>query len=149
MPTTIEAYEYYAKHLKKDPAKVIKSGASSDEYAKRVNEKVLTVVCEVPYIYDDRVANTTPIGIKRRDVILLGIRKSRKLLKELQKRLSEAEPLVNMESPFYESLSEFLRLGLEHLKAEENWAKKDPSTDRQATVSEAFDSIAARVYFYG
>ncbi len=149
MPTTVEAYEYYAKHLEKDPAEIIKSGASSDEYAKKVNEKVLTVVCEVPYIYDERVANTTPIGVKRRDIILLGIRKSRNLLKKLRKRLIEVEPHVNKESPFYESLSEFIRLGIQSLKAEENWVKKDPSTDRQATVSEAFDSIASRVYFYG
>ncbi len=149
MPTVVEAYEYYAKHAKKDPAEIIKSGASSDEYAKRVNKNVLTVVCEVPYIYDDRVANTTPIGIKRRDIILMGIEKSRRLLKDIQRRLNEVEPYIDKKSPFYEALSEFIRRGLEALEAEENWAKRDPATDRQATVAEAFDSIASRVYFYG
>ena len=149
MPTVIETYEYYLKHSKRDPAEIIKSGASSDEYAKRVNRDVLTVVCEVPYIYDDRVANTTPIGIKRRDIILLGVKKRRKMYRELRKRLDLVEPYIDKESPFYESLSEFIRIGLESLKAEENWAKRDPSTDRQATVGEAFDTIASNVYFYG
>ena len=149
MPTVTDAYEYYARYLKKDPAEVIRSGASSDEYVKRINKDALTVVCEVPYIYDDRIADTTPIGIKRRDIIMLGIRKTRRNLRELKRRLEKVEPYVRKDSPFYEALSEFIRVGFESLKAEENWAKRDPSTDRQATVSEAFDTVAAGVYFYG
>jgi len=60
-----------------------------------------------------------------------------------------AQPYVDSRSPFYEALSEFLRVGLDSLKAQERWAKRDPETDRQATVSEAFDIIVSRIYFYG
>jgi len=149
MPTVIEEYEYLAKHLKKDPSEVIKSGASSDEYVKSVNRDALTVVCEVPYIYDERIANTTPVGVKRRDVILLGAEKTRRQLVELKRRLDIVRRYVDESSPFYEALSEFIRVGLESVKAEKNWAREDPSTARQATVSELFDSMVARVYFYG
>lgn len=148
MPSVTEAYEYIAKHSKKDPAQVIKHGASSDEYARRVNENVLTIVCEVPYIYDDRISNTTKIGVKRRDVILLGLNFQKKQLKKISEKLGEIEPHVNKESPFYEALSEFIRVGREYLKAEEKWAKTSLETDRQATVAEAFDAAGAVMYFY-
>ncbi|MBS7611122.1 peptidase M14 [Candidatus Bathyarchaeota archaeon] len=149
MPTVVEEYEYLAEHLKKDPSEVIRSGASSDEYVKRINKNALTVVCEVPYIYDDRIANTTPVGIKRRDILLLEAEKTRRQLIELKKRLETIKYCVDESSPFYEALSEFIRIGLESVKARKNWAKKDPSTTRQATVSELFDSMVARIYFYG
>ncbi|MCS7384457.1 MAG: M14 family zinc carboxypeptidase [archaeon GB-1867-097] len=149
MPSTIDAYEYYAAHSKKDPAEIIRHGGSSDEYAKQVNSKVFTIICEVPYIYDERIANKTPIGVKRRDIILLGIGKSRRMLREIERKLGEIEPYIDKNSPFYEALSEFIRIGEVSLKAEENWARRDPSTDRQATVSEAFDTIASGIYFYG
>ncbi|MEM2448724.1 MAG: M14 family zinc carboxypeptidase [Candidatus Bathyarchaeia archaeon] len=149
MPTVVEEYEYLATHLKKDPSEVIRNGASSDEYVKRVNKDALTLVCEVPYIYDERIANTTPVGVKRRDVIFLEAEKTRRQLVELKKRLGIIEHYVNESSPFYEALSEFIRIGLESVKARKNWAKRDPSTARQATVSELFDNMVARVYFYG
>lgn len=149
MPTVVEEYEYLAKHLNKDPSEVIRSGASSDEYVKNVNKDALTVVCEVPYIYDDRIADTTPVGIRRRDVILLEAEKTRRQLVELKKRLEIIKHYVDESSPFYEALSEFIRIGLESVKARKNWARKDPSTVRQATVSELFDNMVARVYFYG
>ncbi|MCS7364761.1 MAG: M14 family zinc carboxypeptidase [archaeon GB-1867-035] len=148
MPSVTETYEYIAKHTGKDPAKIIKHGASSDEYAKRVNKNVLTIVCEVPYIYDDRISNTTKIGVKRRDIILLGLNFQKKQLKKLSKKLRQVEPYINKESPFYEALSEFIRVGEEYSKVEEKWAKTSPETDRQATVAEAFDAAGAVIHFY-
>lgn len=148
MPSVTEAYDYIEKHLNKDPAQVIRHGASSDEYAKRVNSDVLTIVCEVPYIYDDKISNTTKIGVKRRDLILLGLRFYRKHLRRIKARLKVVEPYINEESPFYEALSELIRSGEKYAKAEEKWAKTSPETDRQATVAEAFDAVGAVRHFH-
>lgn len=148
MPSVIETYEYIAKHTGKDPARIIKHGASSDEYAKRVNQNILTIVCEVPYIYDKRISNTTKIGVKRRDIIMLGLQFQKKQLEKISKKLRQIEPYINKDSPFYEALSEFIRVGKEYIKAEEKWAKTSPETDRQATVAEAFDAAGAVIHFY-
>lgn len=149
MPTIVDEYEYLAKYLKKDPSEIIKSGASSDEYVKRVNKDALTFVCEVPYIYDERIANTTPTGIKRRDAIILETEKTRLFLVGLKKKLEAIKSHINESSPFHEALSEFIRVGLESIIAKKNWARRDSSTNRQATVSELFDSMVVRTYFYG
>ncbi|RLF24673.1 MAG: peptidase M14 [Thermoprotei archaeon] len=147
MPFVTETYDYLEKYSDKDPAKVIKHGASSDEYAKRVNPEVLTVVCEVPYIYDERVHNTTEIGVPLRDIVLLRLSKREDSLKFFKQHLDEVEEYVDKTSPFYESLKEFIRYGFEYLEAERKWATTDPKLERSATVAEAFDAIVERIYW--
>ena len=146
---TPDIYDYLEKYLGVDPAKVMRRGGSSYDYAKRSNPGVFALVSEVPYMYDDRLDNETAIGVPRREVLLLSINRARE---ELRGEVSFCEKLRRVASrgnPFYESFREYVGLYLSRLEAEKKWVERsqDPSLDRSATVAEAFDSYR-KVYWY-
>jgi hypothetical protein len=151
VPTCVQAYDFLAKFAKKDPAHVIKHGAGSYEYAVKANKNVFAIICEVPYIYDERLGNVAEIGIKRKDVVLLSLKMQKKvslwLKNKLEKITSEAECAKT--SPFYEALADTVRYQLESIPAEEKWAQTSPDLDRSASIAESTDSIVVRALFYG
>jgi len=57
LPPASETYDFLKKHTKKDPAKIINHGTSSDDYARRV-ANTFTLVCEIPYYFDERITDT-------------------------------------------------------------------------------------------
>lgn len=148
MITTVDAYEFYAKYGEKDPAEILRHGAGSYEYAKGVNERVFEIVIEVPYIFDERLMNPLPIGIKRRDIILLSLSKNKEVTHWIKGELEELEPYVPEGSLFYEALSEFVRVSLESIPIHENWASTAPELERPSTLAEAVDSIVVKSCFY-
>ena len=140
MPSTIEAYDWLEKYLGKDPATILKHGGSSYDYAKRVNPEVFELVCEVPYIYDDRLDNDTQIGIPRREILRLAMNRSKKILHEVKELFNKLEPHASPDNPFYEAIRSFIEYSEHHIKAEEKWIEQEPSLDESATVAQAFNA---------
>lgn len=151
VPTCIQAYDFLAKFANKDPAHVIKHGAGSYEYASKANENVFAIICEVPYIYDERLGSVAEIGIKRKDVVLLSLKMQKKLSLWLKNKLEKitSESEYAKTSPFYEALADTVRYQLESIPAEEKWAQTDPNLDRSATIAESVDSVVVKALFYG
>jgi len=148
MPGFKDSYDFLEEHLKdKKPSEVIKYGGSSYDYALRYKPNVLEVVCEVPYLYDWLLENTKPTGVLRRDVILYSLNKQRELLDLSCHYIEKLQPYTDYENPFFESICEFTKLSRDYIKAEEEWAKKDPSLMRAATVAEVFDSLTLGIYW--
>ena len=148
MPGTEESYDWLERHIDTDPAHVLKHGGSSYDYAKRVNPNVFELVCEVPYLYDDRLDMDIEIGIPRRDVLRLVHEKMKQLLMDMRELNEKMSKFMNYENPFYESFSEFLKFSESYLKAEEKWIETDPQLDESATVAQAFDAYKD-IYFSG
>ncbi|RLG59459.1 hypothetical protein DRN86_04205 [Candidatus Geothermarchaeota archaeon] len=91
MPTTKQTYDYLEKHLGKDPAKIIKTGTSSDNYARSVNPNVFILITEVPYYYDPRMEDLSKSDTIRRKAILNSIEESRKILNFVDKGYREVK----------------------------------------------------------
>lgn len=94
----------------KDPAKILKHGGSSYDYAKKVNPDVFELVCEVPYIYDNRLDIDVPIGIPRSEILRMSLNKNKKELNVIERVKDKLRVYVSHDNPFYESLDAFITL---------------------------------------
>lgn len=140
MPSTTEAYDWLEKHASRNPAEILKHGGSSYDYAIKVRSDVFELVCEVPYIYDDRLDIDIKLGIPHREILRLKLRRNREILEDIEKLHCKMSKLMDYTNPFFESLSSFIELSRSYMEAEERWVETDPKLDESTTVAQAFDA---------
>ncbi len=140
MPSTREIYDWLEKYLGRPPIDAIKHGGSSYDYALRVNPNVLELVCEVPYIYDNRLEIDIEIGIPRREILRLALAKEKAFLERFRPVMERVEKHMSSDNPFYEALRAFIEVAEKHLEAEEKWIETAPELENSATVAQAFDA---------
>jgi hypothetical protein len=149
MPTSAESYEFLKKHLKKDPAKVIKSGTSSVDYAQRAGEN-FTLVCEMPYYYDPRIGDTSKSDVIRKEAVLYDLKLQNENYNFVKKKYAKTKAQVKKykdKKPFIDSIEEFLKRFPDQVAARKHWAETDTKLKRKATVAEKFDSyVLSRFY---
>jgi hypothetical protein len=149
MPTSADSYEFLKKHLKKDPAKIIKNGTSSFDYARRVC-KNFTLVCEMPYYYDPRIEDTSESDITRKEAVLYGLTLENENYNFIKKKYTQMRlhlRKIKSKKPFRDSIEEFLRRFPDQNAAQKHWAETDQTLNRKATVAEKFDScVVSRFY---
>jgi hypothetical protein len=139
-PPVSDMYDFLKEQTGKDPAEILKGGTSSMDYASRFCDP-FGLVCEVPYFYNVAIHDTSPSDMVRRDAILQGLARAKVELEVLQEQYDAAKEELNVSSPFRVAVEETLRTWPEHMAAQENWARTDPKTQRQATVAEKLDSL--------
>jgi len=149
MPTSVETYEFLKKHAKKDPAKIINYGTSSDDYARRV-AGTFTLVCEMPYYYDSRIGDTSESDVIRKEAVLYGIKLAEQRYNFIKKKYSKVRASLRgykAKKPFIDAIEDSLKRFPDTIKAQKHWAKTDPKLKRKATVAEKFDSyVISRFY---
>ncbi len=146
LPPMSEIYDFYEKHGTDDPASIINHGTSAMDYAKRVSG-AFTIICELPYIYDEKIFDTRPTDVVRREAILRGIELSMKVFKRVEGCWRAFEGELDSTSPFYEVVLEYLKRHERQMEAKRRWAERDPSLDRPATASELFNNITITRYY--
>jgi len=146
MPTSVQTYDYYEKYTDIDPATILRSGTSSDDYVRRI-ANTFTLVCEVPYFYDPRIEDTTPGNKSRREAILENVAMSRDHYQRLRQWWEAAEPLLTAETPFRATIRETLATAEHNLAAKEAWALGTDSLNRPATVAELFDNLEVAAFY--
>ncbi|MCP4540364.1 MAG: hypothetical protein GY832_24770 [Chloroflexi bacterium] len=140
VPPISESYDFLEKQIGSDPSTIISGGTSSFDYARAFGNP-FCLVCEMPYFYNPAIHNTSPSDMTRREAILQGIAQSKKDTGFLQEQHDAIKDELTVESPFRFAIEESLRTFLKHMKAQENWAKTDPKTEKTATVAEKLDSL--------
>lgn len=140
MPTIEDSYDHMEKHGQGDPAEVINCGTSSIGYAKRFSDKVFELVCEVPYYYDPRVEDMSETEHNRRDLVLKGIDRNKKLYDEIESIYLKHKENMTVNSPVRQALEYFTETYKKHLPTSINWAKNAPELERNATMAEFFDN---------
>lgn len=141
-----DGYDFLEKNTNEDPAKVIKSGSSSYEYARRFADP-LFLVCEMPYFYNPAINDTSVTEEIKRDLILANLQEDRAHLKRMKEMLNPVWPLLTLNTAFRETVKNFLETADAHYVAQENWAKNDPSLEARATIAEKFDNqLGSRFY---
>lgn len=146
LPPMEEIYDFYEKHSDKDPATILNHGASSQDYAKRVS-KAFTIICEMPYIFDEKIVDTTPTSIMRRVAVLKSIEISERIFAIVKEHHDRLENRLDSASPFYDVISDYLKRYKPLIEAKKNWAETDKSLERPATVSEVFDNTVIAKYY--
>ena len=139
-PPIAKMYNFLKEQTGKDPAEILKGGTSSMDYASRFCDP-FGLVCEVPYFHNASIHDTAPSDMVRRDAILQGTARAKGELEMLKEQYVAVEKELTVSSPFRVAIEETLRTWPEHLIAQENWARTDPKTERQATVAEKLDSL--------
>jgi hypothetical protein len=142
MPAAAEIYDFYEKHSKKDPAKMISHGTSSDDYARRI-AKTFTLVCEMPYYYDPRIADTSKSHILRRDAVTYRISIAEERYNFVKQKYSQVKSNVRNykeKRPFVDAIEDSLKRFPGFIAAQKHWVRTDPKLKRLATIAEEFDS---------
>lgn len=144
-----EAYDFYKKHSKKDPAKILNAGTSSDDYARKI-AKTFTLVCEMPYYYDPRIADTSQSDTIRKDAIVYSLKLAEERNRFIKQEYSQVKSKVKKiteKRPFIDAIEDSLKRSPDRIAAQKHWVRTDPTVRRKATVAQKFDShVLSRLY---
>lgn len=140
-----EYYDYLEEHGSKDPARTLRMGASSDEYARRTAD-TFNLAVEIPYWFDPRIGDASESDVTRREAILhrskMALKRNRLIRKKYLEVRRKSEP-SEYTKPFSDAIEYFTRRNMNDAISEENWANSDRSLSRKATVAEKFESYTA------
>jgi len=148
MPSIKDSYDYLEEYTDKDPAELIKGGAGSTDYARRVVPDIFSLVCEVPYFYDPRIKDLNKSDVKRRDAVLHSVEVGKEVFSFLKNNYETVQGLLTVPSKFKEAIEESLRMMPDHLAAKRKWAKSAEELEDLATIAQEFDSYVI-TRFYG
>jgi hypothetical protein len=149
MPTSVQAYDFLKKHTKKDPAKIINYGTSSDDYARRVAGS-FTLVCEMPYYYDSRIGDTSESDVSRKEANLYGIMIAEERHNFIKQKYSDVKKSLKAhkeKKTFTDAIEDSLKRFPDAIAAQKHWAQTDPKLKRKATVAEKFDSHVISIFY--
>ena len=146
VPLATESYDFLEEQIGGDPAEVLKMGTASFDYAKSFCDP-FCLVCEMPYFYDPAIRDTSASDMVRRETILQAVEQAREDINFLKEQYEAVKDELTAASPFRDSIEETLRTSLQHLAAQENWARTDPKTAEIATVAEKFDSLVIHRFY--
>ncbi|HNZ09717.1 MAG TPA: M14 family zinc carboxypeptidase [Bacillota bacterium] len=141
-----DAYDYYEKYGKGDPAQYMFGGASSRDFADKVS-KPFTLVTEVPYFMSPKIGDLSKIGKTRREVILEGIERSRKMLSFVQEVIDGTIDELHEGKILKDAAAQFTKTLAKGLEGEEKWAKEADGMDDEATVAQEADALYINVFY--
>lgn len=136
-------YDYLEKFVPdKDPATMITSGTSSDEYANREGKIVSrALVNEMPYFYDPRIDDTTPSDMTRREAVLINCDQTEAFFAALTPLYERAKPLIRTWNPFFISVEDRMAgSSAGNMDAKRQWAMA-PEFEEKATVAQKFENL--------
>lgn len=145
MLATSEMYDHLEEHGIADPAEVIKSGASSEEYARR--HGTFTLVVEMPYYDDPRVNDQTPTDVLRREAILQRLDISDEYDTWMEAKLASVQGYLQQETLIRRAVEAFLRTGKQWREADRQWALASEETNRPATQAELFSNLLGTRFY--
>jgi len=141
-----DEYNFLEKHLRgKSPADVLSIGGSSIDYAKRIKPGVFGMICEVPYIYDPRMFDETPLGISKKDLWTTSIERAKRALGEVEKFYTRLDPTES--NPFKECVEYYLKFMSGRLEAEAKWVKTSKELLRPATIADTTRYLAGTIWY--
>lgn len=142
------SYDFYEEQGVEDPSTIIKNGTSSHDYLQRVTDgKGFTLVCEMPYFYDEALENDAPSDEDRRDLVLDSLKFSEAVHDFVEPRFNKIKELCDEDSRIYRSVSDYIENFQKRHKPRLQHATTTEEYKGKATVAQAFDSKVARRYY--
>ena len=135
-----EQYDYLESKGIENPQEFIESGASSYDYLKRVtSEENFTLVCEMPYFYNNSIGDMSLTEFERRELRLQTLEYEREIAKEMKRNFRHIKKFCDKSTRMYTALKGYLRIIRPSIELDFNVTKTSPEYDGKATVSQAFD----------
>jgi hypothetical protein len=130
-----DAYDYYEKFGKGDPAAFMFGGASSRDYAETVSAP-FSLITEVPYFKAAAIADTRPVGRKRGEVVLQGLDIAAEILTFAKGIVDATLPSIKTAAKFRDASAAFIPLLLKQQEGERAWAASPEIMGKEATVAQ-------------
>ena len=137
-----EDYDFTAKHTDVDPATLRESGTSSHGYLRSVCGG-FTLVCEMPYYFDQRVTDDSPSDVGRREAVLNGFGYAEEVYEFLRPRFDAIAEKADESKRLYQSVSDYLANFEKRMEPRRRHAETAKEYEGSATVAQAFDSLVA------
>ncbi|MFB0558073.1 MAG: M14 family zinc carboxypeptidase, partial [Candidatus Bathyarchaeia archaeon] len=138
-------YDFTEKHSDVDPATLRESGTSSHGYLRSVCDG-FTLVCEMPYYFDERVTDDSPSDIDRREAVLEGIMCSEEDYGFLRPRFEAIAKDADKSMRLYQTVADYIENFEKRLAPMKRHAETTEEYEGKATVAQAFDSLVARKF---
>lgn len=137
-------YDFLEKLGAKDIPSIITCGTSSDSYSRK-NYGTFTFLTELPYFYDARIADPTPVETSRSQAILEKLDWTEKSNAKVAAILARTQAHMAADNPYLMAVEDFTK-GLE-IESARKMAREDPDYRRPATVAEYFDSTTINKFY--
>lgn len=151
-PTLRDQYEFIARQSGKDPAATLKMGEGSYGFAADICQPS-HLMCELPYFYDPRSADTSPDTGSRREAILEGLDRAEPMITLLSQTMRQVQDKLTHPSRLRDACLEITPMLEQNLAMKRTWAISTQDLDTPATVAQRFDSLLAfrfyRLLFVG
>lgn len=143
-----ESYEFYLDNGVEDPQEIIKSGTSSDDYLRRATDgKGFTLICEMPYFYDQAIGDDSMTEYDRRKLNVDVIHFNMGANEFIKERFNKIREYCDQEHRLYtavaDSIDNFDKRSAPRLR----FAETTPVYEGKATAAQAFDSLVARKFY--
>jgi len=141
-------YDYLVEMSIENPQEFIKNGTSSYDYLKRiVGEDSFTLVCEMPYFYNNSIGDTSLTEFERRKLRMQSLEYQKEIAIEMKRNFRHIKKFCDKSTRMYTAVEGYIRILRPGIELEINVTKTSPEYDGKATVSQAFDlNIASRYY---
>jgi hypothetical protein len=141
-------YDYLESNDIENPQEFIKNGTSSYDYLKSVaGEESFTLVCEMPYFYNNSIGNTSLTEFQRRELRMQSLEYQKEIAIEMKRNFRHIKKYCDKSTRMYTAVEDYIRIMRPGIELEINVTKKSPEYDGKATVSQAFDlNIASKYY---
>lgn len=143
--TLEDDYDHYEKIGISDPTTIIKSGSSSEGYARKYG--TYTLIVEMPYYDEPRVNDRTVSETTRREALLKGLDQADEFGLWMTSRLEKAQPYLTLNTAVRSAAETFLKMSVGWRDAERKWAQSADETLRKATQAELFSTLQIRRFY--
>ena len=137
-----EEYDFLKK-IHEDPLKQLIGGTSSAEYAKKYRKNAFSLVCEIPYVFDPIMANTSRSQRKKREAIAIMLQDVESIRTLIQDQLKKNT--LNRKSIFFAVTKENLALLNAQIRQFQQLQKTVPNT--VLSKAEAFSAEVVSVFY--
>lgn len=143
-----QSYDFYEENGVEDPSLLIKHGTSSDDYLRRVtDDKGFTLICEMPYFYDDALRDESETQYSRRELVKEALEYSRETYMYLKPRFERIRKYCPESHRLYTSIADTIDNFERRFEPRLNNALNNAMYEGKATVAQAFDSMTATRYY--
>jgi hypothetical protein len=138
-------YDFTEKHSDVDPATLKESGTSSHGYLRSICDG-FTLVCEMPYYFDERVTDDSPSDVGRREAVLEALGHAEEAYEFLRPRFDAIVEKADESKRLYQSVFDYLANFEKRMEPRRRHAETAEEYEGRATVAQAFDSSVASRY---
>ena len=143
-----ESYDFFEENGVMNPEELIKNGTSSDDYLKQItNNKGFTLVCEMPYFYDNALEDDSESNYGYREKRLEFFDNFKKVHEFAKSKFELIRKYCNKRSKIFTSVLDFIDEFEKRVEPEIQFTKISDEYKGNATIAQAFDLMVGNKYY--